>query len=198
MVLIESPDKNIPAAGEFTQLLHSSGQGDKAATERLIEAAYPELRRIARAYLRREATDELQATSLVNEAFVRLLGGAPVDYVDRVHFFATAARQMRRILVDNARKRRTAAAAEGELMRRMQSDRKPSVFEMAELVDRLAVLDARAAEIVDLRYWGGLSKEEVATELGISLSTVQRDWDFARLWLASEYQRCKQAPPTKS
>jgi RNA polymerase sigma factor (TIGR02999 family) len=176
-------------AGVITTLLRSSAAGDQAARHRLLEVLYPDLRRIARGHLRGEHfARTLDPTALVHETFLKLLApGGPVSFSDRLHFYAIASRHMRRVLIDYARRRRTRRSFAASPGAEARATTIPPV-ELALLLDRLAILDSRAAEVVDLRFWGGLSQSDIARVLDVSVSTVQRDWDFARLWLISEYR----------
>ena len=176
---------------DLTSLLGRGGTGTTAEQERLVVGVQGELRRVAAAYMRRERGDHtLQPTALVNEAYLRLINGRDVQWEDRAHFFGIAARLMRQILVDHARKRR--AGKRGLLARTDRSVSKladPSNgpdLEMLALHDALtalAALDPRQAEIVELRYFGGLTEEEVAGIKKISPATVRREVAAARFWL---------------
>ena len=155
--------------------------------ERLAESVYDDLRAIARSHMRFEQRAvTLQATALVHEAFLRLFHGKQAEYADRIHFVATAALQMRRVLVDYARRRKTGVRVVRELSYGSSASRIPAP-ELALLLDRLGEIDTRAAQIVDLAYWGGLTHPEIAQRLGISITSVRRDLDFSRRWLAAEY-----------
>jgi RNA polymerase sigma factor (TIGR02999 family) len=177
-------------ASTLTTLLWSVRDGDIAARDKLAELVYPELRRLASYYMRAERPDHtLQATALVHEAFVRLFDGQPVSVRDRTHFVALVARQMRRILVDYGRAFR-AAKAPGSQIRLALDDVSDlgdapdeDLLAVDEALERLSAVDDRAARVVELRFFGGLSEEETGEVLGISLSTVKRDWTFARAWL---------------
>jgi RNA polymerase sigma factor (TIGR02999 family) len=161
---------------------------------RLFAAVQHELRRIAAAYMRRERRDHsLQPTALVNEAYLRL-AGRDSDWEGRAHFFGIAARLMRQILVDHARKRRAAKRPVGRRAGSVSSLADPSsgqnldVLALHEALDGLAALDARQAEIVELRYFAGLTEEEVARMKGLSPATVRRDLASARFWLGRRMQ----------
>src|SRR6516162_3308118 len=176
---------------DLTSLLGRWGTGTTAEQERLVVGVQGELRRVAAAYMRRERGDHtLQPTALVNEAYLRLINGRDVQWEDRAHFFGIAARLMRQILVDHARKRR--AGKRGLLARTDRSVSKladPSNgpdLEMLALHDALtalAALDPRQAEIVELRYFGGLTEAEVAKAKQISPATVRREVAAAKFWL---------------
>lgn len=152
---------------------------------------YDELRRTARHYMRLERAEHtLQPTALVNEAFLRLAGMSEVDYRDRVHFFALAARMMRRVLVDHARNRGYQKRGAGarpvalEDWRIASPDRDPEVVALDEALNELARHDARKAKVVELRFFAGLSVEETAAALDVSTKTVIRDWTLSKAWLA--------------
>jgi RNA polymerase sigma factor (TIGR02999 family) len=161
-----------------------------------MEAVYPKLRRMAAHMLQAERPGHtLQATALVHEAYMRLLGKADVDWKDRVHFFATAAQAMRRILVDYARTRK-AAKREGARRRvelthelAISDDRLEEVLAVDEALKRLAQRDARQCRVVELRFFGGMTEEETAEALGIGARTVSREWNLARAWLYGELKR---------
>jgi RNA polymerase sigma factor (TIGR02999 family) len=184
------------ASVDVTQLLKAWSQGDEHALARLIPLIYRELRRRAHRCMRGERPGHsLQTSALVNEAYVRLAGSAPVAWENRTHFFAIAARMMRRILVDRARARRS--------LRRGGPDRQVSLDEeylvaeepprdLVALDDALAALselDARKGRVVELRFFGGLSVKDTADVLGVSPQTVMRDWALAKVWLVREMKR---------
>jgi RNA polymerase sigma factor (TIGR02999 family) len=181
---------------EVTQLLLAWGNGDEEALSRLTPLIYGELHRLAQGYMRREQTGHtLQATALVNEAYIKLVDSSQVRWQNRAHFLAVAAQLMRRILVDFARSRqyqkrggdwRRTALSEGlGLAAHSDSD---LVFLDAALQE-LANLDARKARVVELRFFGGLSLEETAEALQVSTDTVGRDWRAAKAWLKRELKR---------
>ena len=180
-----------PAAAVST-LLRAWRRGDQTAFERLTPLVYDELRRRARHYLRGERPDHtLRPTALVHEVYLRLVQLDQVDWHDRIHFFALAARQMRRILVDSARARRYQKRGGGavnvtftEALAVSRSN--PDLVALNEALDRLALKDLRKVRVVELRYFGGLTNEEIAAALGISTDTVTRDWQMAKLWLRRE------------
>jgi RNA polymerase sigma factor (TIGR02999 family) len=182
----------VPAPEDVTLLLHAWQEGDAAAGDRLAMLVQAELRGIAGRRLRAERDGHtLQPTALVNEAWVRLIGQHNVVWQNRLQFFAVAAVAMRRILVDHARKRN--AGRRGSNVLHVPVDEElPSPLPDARLIalddalQRLAVLDARHARVVELRYFGGLSVEEVAEALAVSPGTVKRDWRTARAWLFDE------------
>jgi RNA polymerase sigma-70 factor, ECF subfamily len=182
-----------PNSGEVTRLLGEMRDGSKAAEEQLLEVVYPELRRMASRYLRGErAGHTLQPTALVNEAYMQLAGQLDKDWQNRNHFFAVAAQLMRRILVDYARSKK-AAKRDGGLAKveltdalAISEDRLDEILAVDEALERLAKLDQRKARVVELRFFGGLTEEEVARVLGVDPRTVKRDWSFAKAWLHGE------------
>jgi RNA polymerase sigma factor (TIGR02999 family) len=173
-----------------TRLLRAWRTGDAQANEALMSAVYEELRRQAAAYLRRERHDHtLQPTALVHEAFLRLIRQQELDWQSRAHFFGVAAQMMRRILVDYARDRNAAKRPRPDervpLEDHVASVPPPDieVLMLDRALGELAVIDARQAQIVELRYFGGLSEQDVATVLSLSRATVTREWQAARAWL---------------
>jgi len=173
-----------------TQLLLRWSEGDKAALGKLMPLVYRELRRLAGHYMRRERPGHtLQASALVNEAYLRLVDYRRMQWQNRAHFFAVAAQAMRRVLVEHARSRQY--AKRGGTAQRISLDDVAVLTDQqaAELValddalTSLEALDARKARIVELRYIGGLSIEESAETLGVSTATVERDWRSAKAWL---------------
>lgn len=190
-----------PKSAEFTTLLKAWSHGDLAALDRLTPLIYDELRHLAHRYMRRErAGHTLQTTALVNEAYLRLVDMSGVDWQDRRHFLAVYAQVMRRILVDEARKR--ASAKRGGRMMRVEhssaidfdrlpaagSDRATKLSALHDALNSLSRMDPRRAQVVELRYFGGLSVEETADVLKISPQSVMRDWRLARAWLARELE----------
>jgi RNA polymerase sigma-70 factor, ECF subfamily len=164
----------------------------------LVPIVYCELRRRAGAYLRRERADHtLQATALVHEVFIRLVGQDRVEWQGRAHFFGIAAQMMRRILVDHARERqagkRLGGAVRVELDDQVAAVAAPDVevLSLDRVLDDLAALDPRQARIVELRYFGGLSEQEVGAVLSLSRATITREWQSARAWL---YRRLTSGP----
>jgi RNA polymerase sigma factor (TIGR02999 family) len=173
-------------------LLAAWGAGDRAALDRLSLIVQHELRHIAAAYMRRERTDHtLQPTALINEAYLRLLDKNAVSFQNRAHFFGIAAQIMRQILVDFAR-RRIAAKRGGRQKEELSEEMRVSLQQSEEFLavhealDRLAVLDERKARIIEMRHFGGLSREEIAGATGMSVATVKRDLQLAATWLKRE------------
>jgi RNA polymerase sigma factor (TIGR02999 family) len=183
----EAPDQNPES---LTVLLNRMRQGDRGAGQRAVDLVYTELHRIAAGQMRRERPGHpLQATALVNEAYVRLIGGGPMEIQDRGHFFAVASQQMRRILVDYARagraQRRGGGAPEVDLdlVQLGSEPRSIDILALDEALQQLERLEPRAARVVELRYFGGYTDKEVVEALGVPLTTVRREWEFARTWL---------------
>lgn len=177
----------------FTALLDDVGAGRQESVDALMPVIYHELRRRAARYLRRERGGHtLQTTALVHEAYLRLAGTEEVRWESRAHFFAIAAQAMRRILVDHARHRRRAKrGGDGERVSLDQADVAAAehgvdLLALDQALARLAAVDPQQARVVELRFFGGLSVEEAATVLGVSASTVKRDWAMARAWLRYE------------
>jgi RNA polymerase sigma factor (TIGR02999 family) len=176
---------------EVTRLLLAWREGEAAAGDALMEAVYAELRRMARGYLSRERSDHtLPPTALVHEAYLRLVDQRHVRWQNRAHFFAIAARVMRRILVDHARARASIKRGGGEPVRLVEDGRlEPLPIDILALdaaLDRLAAIDSRQSQLVELRFFGGLTVEEAATVLSVAAVTVKRDWAMARAWLYRE------------
>lgn len=176
--------------GEVTSLLRAWREGDADALGHASTLLYPELRRQARLYMRRESPGNvLQTTALVHEAFLRLVDSDAVDWNDRTHFLAAAARVMRHVLVDLARRqgrqKRGARALHVplEASAHVADPRSVDMTALDQALDALAVLDPRKARVVELRFFGGLTVEETARVLQVSVETIQRDWRLARSWL---------------
>ena len=189
-------------SAHITRLLKAWGQGDSAALDRLTPLVYDELRRLARSYMRKERPGQtLQATALVNEAFIRLVDARNVDWQDRAHFFAVSARIMRRVLVDAARARASqkrgghvervdhSTAVDLDCLPSVAADVGAQLCALDDALTTLAQMDPRRAQVVELRYFGGLSVEETGQVLKISPQSVMRDWKLARAWLARELAR---------
>jgi RNA polymerase sigma-70 factor (ECF subfamily) len=179
-----------PSPTTETQLLLAWTAGDRRALDQMLPLVYDELHRLASSYLARERADHtLQPTALVHEAFLRLINQREVDWRNRAQFLGVAAGLMRRILVNHARDH--AAAKRGGERERISLSlvEVPSggpdvdLIALEDALERLAVLDERKAKVVELRFFGGLSVEEVAEVLGVSRATVEREWSFARAWL---------------
>jgi len=177
--------------GEVTRLLAAVRNGDEQALQGLIPLVYQELRRLAAHYMQKERPDHsLQATELVHEAYLRLVGRGLPEWQNRAHFFAVAAKVMRNLLVDHARARQRVKRGGGPV--RLDDVPEPAAFQSEELLaiedalERLAGIDPRQGRIVELRYFGGLSIEEIATVMEISERTVKREWQMARAWLRAE------------
>lgn len=186
---------------EVTGLLKAWSQGDASALDRLTSLLYVELRRLAHGYMRQErAGHSLQTTALVHEAYLRLVDVKKVAWQDRSHFLAVAARSMRRVLVDAARTRASvkrggqkarvdhSTAIDFDKFPSVQSNRAAEVCQLDDALNTLSRMDPRRAQVIELRYFGGLSVEETAEVLDISPQTVMRDWRIARAWLARELQ----------
>jgi len=182
--------------GEVTAVLKAWSAGDHAALERLTPMVYNELHRLARLRMRGENPgNSMQATALVNEAYLRLVDGAAVDWHDRAHFFAVSAQVMRRILVDAARAKASSKRGDGVAPFQLAEsiDATPArgrdLVHLDDALDALAELDPRKAKIIELRFFGGLTVEETAEVLHVSVQTVHRDWKLARAWLLREMGR---------
>jgi|SRR5208283_1893025 len=178
---------------EVTQLLLAWNGGDESALEKLIPLVYDELRRLAKRYMRREHPDHtLQTTALINEAFLRLVDLGNVHWQNRAHFFALCARLMRRILVDFARARRYTKRGGGAQPISLDESVVVSPAQPMDLVavddalNALTKVDARKGQVVEMRFFGGLTVEETAEVLKVSPETVRRDWRLAKVWLLRE------------
>lgn len=178
---------------QITQLLIAWRNGEARALDELMPLVHRELKRIARNFMRRQhAGHTLQTTALVNEAFVRLVDSDKVNWQDRSHFFAISARLMRRVLVDAARRKNSAKRGGERVQVTLEEDARSAqadqvdVVEIDEALERLAKLNQRQCQIVELRYFGGLTEDEIAETLNISARTVRRDWNLARAWLYRE------------
>ena len=182
--------------GRVTHLLHAWRAGDAAALERLISTVHGELRRIARRHMARERTGHiLQTDALVNEAYVRLVDTQDVHWHDRAHFLAVASRVMRRILVEAARARRRQKRGGGEEAVPIDDgalalvQNAPDLLALNDALDALADVSPRKSQVVELRFFGGLTVDETAAVLNVSGDTVRRDWRLAKAWLFRELQR---------
>ena len=179
-----------PNPHEVTQLLLAWSKGDKAALDQLMPLVYTELRRLAKSYMRRErAGQTMQTTALIHEAYLRLVDVDRVRLENRGHFFAAASRLMRQVLVDLARehgsRKRGGAALQVSLDEAMvvSKQRDEGLLALDEALNALAQIDPRKSRMVELRFFGGLSVEETAEALGVSVETIHRDWRLARSWL---------------
>jgi RNA polymerase sigma-70 factor, ECF subfamily len=185
-----------PQPGDVTRLLSALKGGNRAAESQLVELVYTPLRRLAQRLLASESRDNsMQATALVHEVYLRLVQPASVDLNDRAHFMAVAARVMRRILVDHARVHR-AVKRGGDRVRVdleesavIDPGRSEEVLAIDECLSRLGDIDPRQRDIVEMRFFGGLSEREIAEVLGTSERTVRREWSMARAWLHAELTR---------
>jgi RNA polymerase sigma-70 factor (ECF subfamily) len=186
----DPPDRGPSAA--VTRLLVAWREGDREALDKLAPLVYHELRRLARRHMANErAGHTLQATALVNEAYLRLVEVTRVQWQDRAHFFAMAARQMRRILVDSARERRYQKRGGGA--QKVTLDEQllvggpgPDLVALDDALQALEKIDQRKSKVVEMRFFGGLSLEDTAAALGVSPDTVTRDWKLAKAWLMRE------------
>jgi len=180
---------------QITALLKQWSHGDSQALDRLISLVYPELRRIAARYLKRERPDHtLQCTALVHEAYLRLVRQPEKEWQNRAHFFAVAARIIRRILVDYARARRTSKRSGGRLQvttpgpAKSQTPAGVDLLDLDAALEALQQIDMQQSQIVELRFFGGLSMEEAAEALGVSTSTAKREWTTAKTWIRRHMQ----------
>jgi len=178
------------SSSEITQLLLAWNGGDQAAFDKLVPLVQAELRRLAKTYLKRERDNHtLQTTALINEAYLRLIDAQKVKWQDRAHFYGIAAQLMRRILVDAARARNYRKRGGGD--RRVSFDEAlvvsdaddPDVLALDEALKELATIDKRKAQVVEMRFFGGLTEKEAAVALKISPETARRDWRLAKSWL---------------
>jgi RNA polymerase sigma factor (TIGR02999 family) len=185
-------------SAEITTLLKAWSGGDPAALERLVEQVYPELRLMARRYMRSERLgNTIQATALVHEVYLRLVDVTKVEWRERAQFFAMAAQMMRRILVNAAHAR--AAQKRGGRTPKMNIDGTAvlspspdrSILALDEALTVFSQLAPRQAKVVELRYFGGLTEEEIVAALNVSPRTVRRDWDFAKAWLSQALKSLK-------
>jgi RNA polymerase sigma factor (TIGR02999 family) len=182
--------------GEVTLLLDRLADGDRSAEEALMPRVYVELHRLAMARLRSERPGHtLQATALVHEVYLRMCRSDEIKCENRAHFFRIAARLMRRILVDYARQHGAQKRNDGAQLRPLEdaiavsADQSAAALEVDELLERLAQLSPRQAQIVEMRFYGGLTEEEIAAAIGKHVRTVRRDWLMARAWLHDQLKR---------
>ena len=185
-----------------TELLRAWSQGDGSAFDRLVPLVYEELHRLARRYMRQERPDHtLQATSLVNEAYLRLIDVNRVEWQNRAHFLALAAQMMRRILVESARNRQRQKRGGGAVhvslddMQELPDLKEHDLVALSEALTTLATIDVRMSQVVEFRFFGGLTVDETADVLNVSPETVMREWKTAKAWLLREIRR---GPPTAS
>jgi RNA polymerase sigma-70 factor, ECF subfamily len=184
------------SADEITRMLREWSNGDERALDQLLPIVYKELRRLAASYLRRERSDHtLQPTALVHEAYLRLIGQREARWQNRSQFFAVAAQTMRRVLVDHAKGRHRFKRG-GERLKLsldeamiLSDDRASDLIALDDALNELAGLYPRKSKVVELRYFGGLSVEEIADVLGVSRNTVIRDWSLAKAWLYQELKK---------
>ena len=181
------------ATHEVTELLQDWSEGDESALERLMPLVYEELHRLAHQHMKREKPNHiLQTSALINEAYLRLVDRPRIHWQNRAQFFGIAARVMRRILVDEARKRKSDKRG-GDTIRvtlneatNLAHEQAANVMALDDALKSLEAIDPRQSQIVELRFFGGLSVDEVAEALKLSPGTVMRDWTFARAWLKNE------------
>ena len=173
-----------------TELLQAWSRGDGSALDRLMPLVYNELHQLARRYMHRERPDHtLQATSLVNEAYLRLIDINRVEWRNRAHFLALAAQMMRRILVESARNRQRQKRGGGAVhvnlddVQELPDSKEHSLVALSDALSGLATFDPRMSQVVELRFFGGLNEVETALVLGVSERTVRKDWKLAQLWL---------------
>src|SRR5688572_5820261 len=178
---------------EITQLLLKWSEGDKDALDLLIKLVQPELRRLARKYMQREnPAHTLQTSALINEAYVRLISQQDVEWQNRGHFFAVAAQVMRHILIDHARKHQVARRGGGLLRVSLDEtavashERASEFVALDEALTKLAVVDARKSQIVEMKFFGGLTVDEIAEVMKLSPITIKREWRAAKAWLHLE------------
>jgi RNA polymerase sigma-70 factor (ECF subfamily) len=189
-----STQKGAPMSSEITRLLDDYTNGNREALDELLPIVYSELRRLAHSYLGRERSGiTLQTTALVHEAYLKLIDQHSVDFRNKSQFFALSAQAMRRILLDNARKRRALKhGSDGKVslddIGEISADEHENLIELDLALHELAAFDERQAKIIELRYFGGMGVDETAEVLGISPATVKREWRTARAWL---YQKLK-------
>lgn len=182
-------------AQEITQLLNAAGEGDRTALDALFARVYDELHELAHRVRGRGAQETLGTTALVHEAYLKLVPSSFQDWQNREHFFRVAARAMRQVLLNAAKARRSQKRGGDGFAVTLEADalaapvRPVELIALDEALERLAVLDTRSAEIVELRYFAGLSVEETAAVLRISTPTVKRSWRTARAWLLQEIQK---------
>jgi RNA polymerase sigma factor (TIGR02999 family) len=182
-----------PDAGEITRLLHAHHHGDRDAFDRLVPIVYARMRQIASGQLARRGRNSLDTTALVHEAYLQLVDETAVDWQDRSHFYAICARAMRRIVVDDARRRMAQKRGAGEPDVPLDADaigetpQAELILAVDRAMDRLALFNDRLSRIVECRVFAGMTDEETARALDAPLRTVQREWSRARAWLRTEF-----------
>jgi RNA polymerase sigma-70 factor, ECF subfamily len=181
-----------------TRMLNDANHGSREAADQVLRIVQDELHKLAALYMRHEREDHtLQPTALMNEAYLKIFGGERLEFNDRAHFFVIAARQMRRILVDHARKvqaeKRGAGGVKVELadIHGSFNQAGEDLVAVDEALEALAKVDERAARVVELKFFGGLSDKEVSGALGVPFTTVRRDWEFARAYLFKQLRRAQ-------
>ena len=180
-------------SNNVTQLLNQVSNGDEFALNSILPLVYNELRKISSKYLRDEYRhNTLQTTELVHEAYLKLIGSNSLSWESRAHFYGIAAKSMRQILVDHARKRKSQKRGKGETLLPLENanfvvgESEEQILNLNDALNKLETLEERSAKIVELRFFSGLSIEETAKLLNISTATVKRDWKFAKAWLYRE------------
>lgn len=183
---------------DMTQILQEWNQGDSSALDKLFPLVYDELHQIASRYLRRERPDHtLQTTALVHEAYLKLLGEQDLQWQNRAHFFGVAARMMRHILVNHALALKTEKRGGGhkvtlnEVIGVPDDHQNWEILALNQALTKLEAMDQRKSKVVELKFFAGLSNEEVAAVLGISLATMNREWRLTRAWLVNEIKVCE-------
>lgn len=186
---------------EVTQILNTIDQGDPKAADQLLPLVYAELRKLAASKMAREASPQtLQPTALVHEAWLRLVGDQPQQWDGRAHFFGAAAEAMRRILIENARRKHAIRHGGGKAKIDIDQieiaapGKDDELLAVSDALEKFAAQDKRKAELVKLRYFVGLTTAEAAEVLGISVPTADRWWNFSRAWLFEEIQRQQESP----
>lgn len=189
MVPLKQPNLSIVQPGEFTILLHECADGSKEALDALTPVVYSELRRLAGSFMRNErAGGTIQPTALIHEAYIQLVRQDLPDFQGRAHFFGVAAHLMRQLLIANARRRCAQKRGGGNRVEMagdiaIPAEQSEELLAVHEALDRLAVQDERKAKVIELRYFGGLTREEIAVAMGLSLGTVKRDIALGEAWL---------------
>jgi RNA polymerase sigma factor (TIGR02999 family) len=190
------PDARPTQAGEVTRILQAAGNGDAAAAQRLFPLVYDELRALAGGIFQSQGPHHtLQPTALVHDAYLRMVGQPEGAWKDRAHFLAVAAQAMRQILIDHARRKKAEKRGSGwervtlDDVMTLEGERTLDVLALDEALQRLSHLDERKARVVELRFFGGLTNEEVASVLDVARATVADDWTVARAWLRGELSR---------